>query len=72
MAKVITLARRSYANTKGIGAGRKNHHAIKDKQKPGIFWVDQFADWIMGFRNTEVAYPSNTRIETIKMPTRKK
>jgi len=70
MATVITLSRRNWRNKKGnVGAGRPNHNAIKDKPKPGMFYVDQFADWLLGFKKPEVAYPSNTRIDIIKVPT---
>lgn len=73
MAQVITLTRRNWRNRKGNkGAGRPNHHAVKDKPKPGMFYVDQFADWLMGFKTPDVSYPSRVRVEMIKLSTTKK
>ena len=47
MAQVITLNRRSTRNTKGNkGAGRPHHNAIKEPRKPGMFWVDEFTNWL--------------------------
>ena len=69
----ITLARRNWRNGKANGgAGRPHGRAIKDKPKPGMFWIDQFTDWCMGFTSPDVAYPSRMPVERVKIPGRKK
>ena len=54
MAKVITLARRSG----NIGAGRPHYNAVKESKKDGFFYINEFANWLTGFKNDEIAHSS--------------
>ena len=52
MANKITLAWRNWRNTKRNVYGR--NVKVKEPEKPGIFNVDQFNDWITSARQPDV------------------